>query len=367
MKKILILTFLITIVSFFAPKTEAQEFKDTKFRAKVTEISKEQCEENTNCTKFSMEVIDGERNGEIIESTIANIENVDPQNKYLKVGDRVIVQEFQIVNDFQFVILGPVRELPILLLTVLFVILILAIARFQGLGSLTGLGISIFALFGITTPMVLNGQSPILAGYLGAIIVLLTSIFLSHGINRKSLIALASSFVGLIIISILTWIFIDLARLSGFGADDAINLLSESRNVLDMRGILFASIIVGGIGVLDDITINQVSAMEQIYKADPKQNWKELFSKSMQLGKDHIASLVNTLFIAYASASMPLVMVLQATNSNFFDIVNSDQFAEEIVRAIIGSMGLILVVPISSLIGAYIITKKKESKNIILK
>ena len=207
--------------------------------------------------------------------------------------------------------------------------------------------------------MILNGWNPVIAGFFGALLILTISIYLSHGFNSKTTIALVSTFLGMGIVCVLALFFIELAGLTGFGDEHAFYFISNVDSSINMKGILYVSIIIGGVGIIDDVTVNQVSAMKQIYIANPKLSRFELFSSAMVIGKDHISSMVNTLFIAYAGASLPIIMLLQANSSSFTEIVNSDMFAEEISRAIIGSIGLILVVPITSFIASHIITKPK--------
>ncbi|HEX9804504.1 MAG TPA: YibE/F family protein, partial [Candidatus Dojkabacteria bacterium] len=348
------------LYSISLPASAQNNVSEQTFESTINSIKTEECPdiESQECRIFNVTINERDKKGSSVD-VVETLENPDPQNEVLTEGDRIFLQEFQVGEELVYVILGPVRNFPLALLALVFVVVIIGIGRLQGFGSLVGLILSVFVLFGVTTPMILSGTNPILAGYIGAVIVLASSIFFSHGFNKKSFIALGSSAAGLLIISVLTFIFLNLTKLTGFGDDSSLALYAESEKMLDLRGILFASIIIGGIGVLDDIAVNQVSAIQQIYLTDKKQDWIELYKKAMVLGRDHIASLVNTLFIAYASASMPIVMLLQATNSTFIDIINSDQFAEEIVRAILGSIGLILVVPISSIIGAIVISKYK--------
>jgi uncharacterized membrane protein len=360
MKKLIL--SIIFLLLFFSSNVNASGIN--KYKAYIINKTEIECEEE-KCIEYELEIVEGEKKGEIVKSNISSFSGIDPDILNYNLGDQVFIQ--QLGEDVIF-ILGPVRELPLLVLGLLFVVVTVLVGKLNGLGALAGLFTSMFALFGIVSPMILSGGNAFIATYIGAVLILVTSIFFSHGINRKTIIAIVSSIIGLLIISILAVFFIELIKLTGLGSDNALQIISQSGSNLDIKGIFYASIILGGVGVLDDITINQVSALEQIYLTDPKQTTIELYRKAMLIGKDHIASLVNTLFIAYASASLPLVMLLQSTDSSFLDILNSDQFAEEIVRAVIGSIGLILVVPVSSIIASYYITKvgmnKKEIKKL---
>lgn len=347
MKLILILIFFLSsLTSVFAQEATPPR----QFKAEIVGKEEQQCEGGL-CISFRVKFLEGELTGQ--EKELSPVEeSFDPQIKTYKVGDQVFTQEFSFFGQTDFIITGPVRETPLILLLVLFTILIIGVARLQGVGSIIGLIASVAILFGYVSPQILAGADPIITSFVGSFMILFSSVLFSHGVNRKTILAIISSMVGLVVIALLTLFFIDLARLTGFGSTEALSIFNQS-NDLNIKGIFFASIIIGGVGVLDDITINQIAVLEQIYQADKKLSGFELFSRAMKVGRDHVASLVNTLFIAYASASLPVIMLLQSTNSPFSTIVNSDQFAEEIVRSVIASMGLIIVVPISTFVAAY--------------
>lgn len=362
LRKIILINILIfSFLGLFAPVQATDTANVESYKAIILDKKIQECTYvASDCLVFEVQFQEGPKNNEkiIIEQNI--FDNKDPQNINFGVGDRVFVQEFNYFNESEFIIVGVVREQSLLFLFLFFVAAVFIIGKWQGLGSLIGLASSMVILFGYVAPSILGGQNPFIVTYVGAFLVLLSAILLSHGISYKTIIALVSSMVGVVIISVITLIIFEWAKLTGFGNTEAISIVSQLDSISDMKGILFASIILGGVGVLDDITVNQVSALIQIHKANAKYTWKELFEKAMAVGKDHVASLVNTLFIAYASASLPLIMLLQATNSSLITIINSDQFAEEIVRTLIGSVTLIMVVPISTILAALYIKHYKS-------
>jgi uncharacterized membrane protein len=362
MSKVLLLFIPLFLILPFTIGVSAQSFQGSgqkKLQAEIIEKNKRDCAIITQgeCTVYKLEITE-----EGSEKKEVEVE-MSPQDKLASlydVGDRVFVQEYTVSGESSFAIIGPIRENAIIVLIVIFILITLAIGGKNGFGSLIGLAVSVGVLFLMTIPMIINGVNPILAGFLGAFLVLTFSIYFSHGFNSKSTVALISTLSGVAIICLLTLIFIEVTKLTGYGNEDALYLINQLQKDLNMKGILFASIIVGGVGVMDDVTVNQVSAMQEVYRANPNLTRDYLFRSSMNIGRDHIASMVNTLFIAYAGASMPLVMLLQANNISFREIINNNIFAEEIVRTFIGSIGLILIVPITSFIASFLITKKNS-------
>ncbi|MBD3362789.1 hypothetical protein GF362_03660 [Candidatus Dojkabacteria bacterium] len=361
-KTALFLILILFVLIFFNHKVYAQSGEDliSRTRAKIIKVEQVPCEHDSEkmCDKYTLEISEGGREGTEVEAFsdpfVLSTLNHD-------VGDEVFLEVMRTYEGESYSIVGVVRENAILMLLILFVLITIAIARLQGLGSIVGLLISVLVLFLITIPMILKGWNPIVAGYIGAGLVLISSVYLSHGFNPKTTTALISTFIGLIITSILALFFIELTELTGFGQDEAFFLMTDIKEDINTKGILFVSIIIGGIGLIDDVTVNQISAMQQIFTANPGISRKDLFKKAMFMGRDHIASMVNTLFIAYAGASMPLIMILRARNVSFGDIINEEVFAEEIVRTVVGSIGLILIVPITSYIASVLITREGAS------
>lgn len=347
------------------PKYLDPEYKPPEpeeFRALITEIKNEPCYDmpEQTCKSYTLKILEGDKKDEIIKSKeSANY----IETEVFKKGDKVFVSSFDNFGEIDWFINGHVREESILLLIIIFIILTILVGRIQGFGSIIGLAITIVIIFGLTIPMILKGVNPILIGIFSAMLILAISVYFSHGFNRKSTIAIISTFLGIVVVGILSIIFINLAKLSGVGQEEAF-YLTQDFSELNMRGVLFVSIIIAGIGIIDDLTVNLVSSMEQIYTTNPKLTRSELVAKTMVIGRDHIASMVNTLFIAYAAASMPFVMLLYANQGNTdIDILNSNFFVEDIVRTFIGSIGLVVVVPITTYIASLWIMRKGGREN----
>ncbi len=345
------------MVSDFEYSSE-QPVQPVKVKAEIEKVELKPCSQTDNqCKVFTVKFIEGDKSEEKVD-----IEYEVDQSFPIDygVGDTVFVDILELSEDYiEYTITGVVRENSMLLLLALFILVTIIVGRLQGVGSIIGLAVSIFVLFGVVIPMLADGVNPILVGALSVLFVLTPSIFLSHGFNRKTFIAFIATLIGLGIVAILAIIFIELTKLTGLGEDESIYLILDNTNNISLKGVLFVSILVGGIGVIDDVTVNQVSAIMKIKQANPGIPRRKLLTDSLSLGQDHIASMVNTLFIAYSAASMPLIMNMVSRGISFYSIINDESFAEEIVRTLVASIGLILVVPITSFVASYIIASEK--------
>ncbi|MBN2016470.1 YibE/F family protein [Candidatus Dojkabacteria bacterium] len=334
------------------------EDREIKYKAKITELLIESCPDNIgegDCYFFKLEIQTGDKKGEQVES-IASIAD-DPKLPSLnyKVGKKVYLVETKVGGETQYYIKEPIRGTSLLTLVIIFIVFVVAVGGLQGLSSLAGLGISFVVLLLLVLPLMLSGTSPILASVLGGSLIMTVSIYLSHGFNRKTSIALIGTVISLIITAILAGIYTQASRLTGYSTEEATFLIQLIDKPINMQGVLLASLIIGGIGILDDITVSQVSTIVELFNANPSFSWKELFARSMKVGKDHIASMVNTLVLAYTGSALPLVMLFMASGASSQEIINTEMVAEEIVRTLVGSIGLILAVPITSLIASMII------------
>lgn len=345
---------------------EYEEIESTKvtYKAKVLKVEEVSCPDEVDeksCLSIEYELLNGEKKGEVLTS-----EEIDTRLDVLvkawelEEGSKVVVTEFIYGDQSNFQITEIYRANSLLWFLLIYIVFVLIIGRLQGLGSLVGLGISILVLLKIVIPMTLSGWDPILLSIFGGLCVLLPSIYLSHGFNKKTTIALVGTILGLIVTGILAAIAINAANLTGFGSEESLYLVTNDKEVLDLGGILLASIIIGGIGLIDDVTVGQVAVIREIYLENKNIDTMKLYSKAMNVGRDHIASMVNTLFLAYAAASLPLVMILVDQNANLVDLANMEIFAEEIIRTLVASTGLVLTVPITTLIGASYYTKKQR-------
>jgi uncharacterized membrane protein len=265
----------------------------------------------------------------------------------LRAGDRINVERVTIDGDARYYV-RDVRRLPALgVLVGLFVIAVLAIGRWHGVRSLLGLGLSLFLVVRFVVPAILAGTSPPLVAMVGAMAIMIVTLYLTHGFNEMTTSAVIGTASALALTIGLALLFIDRGHLTGFSSEEAI-VARMAVQGLDLRGLVLAGLIIAALGVLDDVTISQASTVFVLHQTDRTLGWVALFGRAMKVGRDHIASVVNTLFLAYAGASLALLVLFSTGGLPVADIVNSEVLAEEIVKTVVGSLGLIAAVPLTT-------------------
>ncbi|MBP7670886.1 YibE/F family protein [Candidatus Gracilibacteria bacterium] len=274
-------------------------------------------------------------------------------------GDEVMILT---ANDGQPYIGDFVREKPLLILLVIFVVLVLLITKTQGFFSLFGMLFSFVVIFQLILPLILSGFSPLLAAIIGATLIIPANFYLSHGLNRKTTVAVIATLITLTISALLAVFFSDFAHLSGTASDEVSFLSLDIAAKIDLKGLLLAGMILSLLGILDDITIAQASIVQQLKGAKNKISFAELFARAMHVGRDHIASLVNTLILVYAGASLPLLLLFLDHSQTLASVINYEFLAEEITRTLIGSIGIVLAVPLTTLLAALVLGKAKPGE-----
>jgi len=268
-------------------------------------------------------------------------------------GDRVIVQGFHI-NDTEVYsyIITDFDRLPYLFISfVIFVVLSLLVGKIYGLNSLFGMAFSFLVIFKYILPQIISGKDPVLVTIIASVCIIPVTFYLSHGFNKKTHTAIVSTVLTLIMTALLTSFAVHITKLTGYSSDEAM-FLQMAYSSIDMRGILLAGIIIGFLGVLDDVTVSQASIVSQLSKSKDYKNFMDLYSDAMEVGRDHITSMINTLVLVYAGASMPLLLLFVNNPQPVFNVLNAELIADEVVRTLLGSIGLILAVPISTFISA---------------
>lgn len=275
-----------------------------------------------------------------------------------KVGDNVIVTTSKGPDGKDTVYISDVDRIPMLvLLTFLLIVLTVIVARWQGIASILGMGVSFYVLATLIIPGILNGTDPLVITFIGSIIIIPATYYLAHGLNKKTTIAIVGTVITLLLTGGLAYIFTGLTKLSGFASEEATYLQNMGGNI-NIKSLLLAGMVVGALAVLNDITISQASIVESLYTANNKLSLSELFSHAMKVGRDHVASLINTLVLVYVGASFPLVILFYNTPVSFGLIANQEIIATEIVRTLVSSIGIVAAVPITTYL-ACVVAKKK--------
>jgi uncharacterized membrane protein len=228
---------------------------------------------------------------------------------------------------------------------------ILAFGRWRGLTAMIALGVSFLALLFFVIPAILNGEQPLLVAVVGAIAVMFAVLYLTHGVNVHTSVAILGTLLSLILTGLFGYLFTVLTKLTGFGSEESI-YLSMSLGKVDVRGLLLAGIIIGALGVLDDVTITQSSTVEEL-AVTATSRW-ELYRAATRVGRNHIASAVNTIVMAYAGASLPLLLLIVAGGRPAGQVVTTELIAQEIVRSAVGTIGLVASVPITTGLAALV-------------
>jgi uncharacterized membrane protein len=252
------------------------------------------------------------------------------------------------------------RRTPLLLLALVFVAAVVVLGRWRGVGAISGLVASFAVLGAFVLPSLLDGNSPVLVALVGASMIAFIALFLAHGFTLETAVALLASFASLAITGILGWLFIAAAKFTGYTEEYTFFLDALGRDI-DPRGLILAGVVIGSLGVLDDVTVTQVSAVWTLRDSNPSATNGQIYRSALRIGRDHISSTVNTLFLAYAGASLPLLLLFSEANQSFASVVVREAVAVEIVRALVGSIGLVASVPISTWLAAQVLTRRTTS------
>ena len=243
------------------------------------------------------------------------------------------------------------RSSSLLLLFAIFAVAVIALGRWTGLRALIGLGLSLVVVAGFVLPALISGRSALLVALVGSAAVMLVGLYLAHGVTVQTSIAVLGTLASLALTVGLAEIFVQATALTGLGSDET-GLISATVGGIDLRGLLLAGIVIGSLGVLDDVTVTQSSAVWELHVANPSASVGELYRAGIRIGRDHIASTVNTLVLAYVGASLPLLVVYSLAGSAVGDVLTSEVVAQEVVRTLVGSIGLVAAVPVTTALAA---------------
>lgn len=283
------------------------------------------------------------------------------RDQALRQGEAVTVARARGPGGPTYYIVDRYRLSSLLVIFGLFVLAVVWFSRVRGLTSVIGLGVSILVLARFVVPRILTGQSPLAVSLLGALAIASTSIYLAHGFSRRTSVALVGTLITLGIAATLAMAFVRVTGLTGLGSEEALTLQVGSLESLNLRGLLLGGIILGALGVLDDITTAQAAAVEEISRANPRLSVHDLYRRGLSVGQEHITALVNTLVLAYAGASLPLFLIFAIQiDQPLWVTLNSEFVAEEIVRSLVGSLALVFAVPITTWLAAQLLRGQED-------
>jgi uncharacterized membrane protein len=307
------------------------------------------------CLLVTVKMTEGEASGRSITVPVPN----EPATPKFAVDDAVVLayaganptdpQSYQLV-DFQ-------RGVPLAVLAALFAIAVLLLGRWQGLKALGALVLSFVVLILFVLPAILAGEDPLLVAVVGAGLIMFVVLYLTHGLTARTSTAVLGTLVSLAIIGALGSLFSAFSKLTGLDEDTA-NLVALLGRGIDTRGLLLAGALIGALGVLDDVTVTQTSSVWELRRANPSLSRRELYTASLRIGRDHLSSVVNTLVMAYAGAALPLLLAFSLSGRGLFEIFTAQQVAQEIVRTLVGSIGLVAAVPVTTALAVLVATRE---------
>jgi len=248
------------------------------------------------------------------------------------------------------------RRSPMLWLVLGFAALVIVFGRLRGALALVGLGASVLIVVRFVIPALLDGKPAVAVALVSSFAVMLMTIALAHGLGPKSIAAMLGTAVSLVATVLLALSFTGLADLTGFSSEEA-SLLQANDPTLSLTGLVLAGMVIGALGVLDDVTVSQASTVMALRKANPAQHARELYRGAVSVGRDHVAATVNTLVLAYVGASLPILLVFGIEGTAFADTINREAVAEQVIAMLVGSIGLILAVPVTTALAALLATR----------
>ncbi|MEV8565715.1 YibE/F family protein [Streptomyces sp. NPDC051322] len=309
------------------------------------------------CSKAKVEVETGKDKGRIFT------EIVQPDApRQLHQGQGVVVAYApDAPHDLQYAVSDVDRKFPMALLAGVFALVVVAVGRMRGAMALVALVVSFAVLTLFILPAILHGSDPLIVAVVGASAIMLVALYTCHGLSARTSVAVIGTLVSLLLIGLLGSLFTGWASLSG-NTDDSTGLIHGLYPQISMSGLLLAGIIIGSLGVLDDVTVTQTSAVWELHQADPTMSARGLYRAGIRIGRDHIASVVNTLVLAYAGAALPLLLMFSIAQSSVGSVANAELVAQEIVRTLVGSIGLVASVPVTTALAALVVAADRPNR-----
>lgn len=358
---ILIVLAAILLFSFTANATSLtevtpEEYQLNLYKAKVVEIVSETIKSDTTVQVAKVKILNRDKKGTVVE--ITNTLTGNPAyDIVLKKGTRVTINVVERDGELSYFLNGYEKSGYLIQITVIFLLLVLIFGGIKGIKSIVALTVTVLLVIVVLIPLLLKGYNPILLSVAVCAASTVVTMLIVAGFTKKSLSAIIGTTFGLIAGGTLAYIYGLLAKLTGFSSSDAQMLNYLPYNIkFDFRGLLFAGIIIGALGAAMDVAISIASSMTEIQKEKPTITMRQLFKAGMNIGKDIMGTMTNTLILAYTGSTLSTMLIFVGFKKSPTEIFNLDSVATEIVRAIAGSTGLLFAIPFTAL--AYIVISK---------
>lgn len=310
------------------------------------------------CQRASVKLTGGAaaRTGEVVEIEVGS----GADSPDLRSGDKVVVGRTGgedhagdegaagrwYFSDYQ-------RRGPLVALAVFFACAVVVFGRWRGLFALSGLAVAFAVLVRFVLPAVLTGRNPVAVAVIGSAVIMFATLYLTHGINARTTTAVLGAVGALFVTGALAWMFVAGTHLTGMATEES-GLLAASLSGVSLRGLLLGGMVIGSLGVLDKVAVTQASAVWELHRTNPEYGFNRLYAAGLRLGRDQVASSVNTLAMAYAGASLPLFVLFTLSSRQLGDVLTGEILAQEIVRTLVGSIGLLAAVPITTALAAFV-------------
>jgi len=359
--KALIIAGIICILSAHGITTHAQELvldAQETVKARVIEVLEAKTrvvpgtDTKTDFQTLRAEMLDGTKAGAIV--------TIDNDFLTLEEGDTFyLLHTTHAIDGREFYsVLEPYRTPWLAVFVTLFILCVLIFGGWQGARGLISLGASLLFIFYLLLPGMLAGYSPILVSLMVASLIIILGSYITHGFNKTTTAAVFGMLITILITGVLAYVAVNVTKLTGFASEEAVYLNFNTRGALNFSGLLLGGILIGLLGVLYDAAISQAISVEELHRVGPHLPRRFILKRAMRIGREHIGALVDTLAIAYVGAALPLLLLFYASDTPILLTLNREIFAVEIVRTMIGGIGLMLTVPITTLVAAWMLTPK---------
>lgn len=359
------LVTLIGLVVFWpgggtSQSSGADLFADLQVKAQVLDVTTAPCTgttpaDNTPCNFIRLHIEGNDaptpeaprgsgevpQGGPMIEQPVGAVGGLHP-------GDDIFVNvTVNADGTASFAFYDYQRATPMWVLTVIFIGAVLILGRWRGFGAIAGLAASLVVIVKFLLPSILDGNSPVMVAIVASSLIAFIALYLAHGFTIPTSVALLGTFASLAVTALLSMLFVSWSNLTGLADESALYLTSLGVKV-DLQGIVLAGFVIGALGVLDDVTVTQVAAVSELHAAQPDLGAAQLYRSAVIIGRDHISATVNTLFLAYAGAALPLLLLFTQAHQSVGSLAGREVIATEIIRSLVGSIGLVSAVPITT-------------------
>jgi len=319
------------------------------YEAKVEGVSTAPCVANPElqCAAVALRLTEGPDLGS--EYSLAVV--LSETSPTFAVGERIVLSyQEDAPLEFRYNYADRQRRPVLLWLAIAFAVVVVGLGRMRGLAALIGLAGSVVVLLQFVIPAILDGRNPMLVAVVGAAVIAYLALYAAHGFTRMTTVALLGTLAALALTALLSWVAVGAARFSGLTVEEAFIITIAGH--FDLSGLILAGIVLGALGAIDDITVTQASTVWELHAVRPDLGKAALVRSGLRVGRDHVASTVNTLLLAYAGASMPLLLFFVLAGQSIGTVLNGEVVAVEVVRTLVGSIGLVAAVPITTWLAA---------------